>query len=423
MGGARIAHPSHHCPNSLGATQGIDIHAAPWYKGIPFPIGIRQDMEQHTESIKEAGPHIPWIDAARFTAIWLVILTHAREIGSVVPFALYDETPWLWKSVFNDIDRLGAPIFIIISGALILGRAAKMSVWAYYRKYARRIVQFAVLLVLYCILTNFVSRMALHGDAPLEALRHAVFVDNGFGATRYGEAFHIWYLYIAITLYLIAPFLGRMLKHLETREILLFLALAIVFGYAFPWVCIFGDTNDSVGVAVSMSQLFSPTINMLRSGMPGAFLVYFVLGYLLMHRNLVPEGPRSTRLAVAALAGSCLLATGVDALKGHHVYFLHWYSTSATILVGGFALAVLIRNLMSGATRLPGFVMAISRYSFGIYLSHYGIILAVLPWWQRQPAAQNPMVSCLFYTAAGFSLSILLVWLLSKSRCTRFLVA
>lgn len=376
-----------------------------------------------TETIKPAKPRILWMDAARFIAIWLVVLTHTREIGSMVPYSLYDATPWLWQSIINNIDRLGVPIFLIISGALTLRRAGEMPVGEYFRKYAGRIVQFVLLLAFYSILTNFVSRMVLHGEGAWDALCSAACENNGVWPLNYGDAYHMWYMHAIIAMYLVAPFIGRMLKHMETREILCFLALIFAFNYMRHWGGIFGDINNTVGPTVSESQLFSSATNMLQSGMPGGFLMYFILGYLLMHRNLVPENARTTRLAAAVFVGSCLLATGVDLIKGHHVYFLHWYCSSVTVLAGGFAVVVLLRNLLSGISSLPGIVMATSKHSFGIYLTHYAIIFAILPWWQQQPHAQNCVVSCLFYTAFCFPLSMLLTWLLARSRKSRYLVA
>ncbi|WP_434082058.1 acyltransferase family protein [Escherichia coli] len=53
-----------------------------------------------------------WLDAARAIAIILVVFTHAHERAGIHSEML--------RSFFYSIDRLGVPLFFMISGGLIL---------------------------------------------------------------------------------------------------------------------------------------------------------------------------------------------------------------------------------------------------------------------------------------------------------------
>lgn len=123
-----------------------------------------------TQNLATDKPRILWMDVARVIAIVMVIMTHAREIGSSVPYAFSDATPWLVKSLCNDIDRLGVPLFLAISGALILLRAGEMSVGDYFRRYGRRVLQFVLLVPVYCLDYQFYGTSRPQGDIALGCL-------------------------------------------------------------------------------------------------------------------------------------------------------------------------------------------------------------------------------------------------------------
>ena len=225
-------------------------------------------------------------------------------------------------------------------------------------------------------------------------------------------------------IYVAAPFLGRLLNHLATREILVLAGIILFFNYLLPCMEIGQVQVADGGQGITISPWFSSQMIMISSGIPAGLLLYPIAGYLIMHRNIVPDTARTACAAAAVLVFSALVATGADFLKGTHVFFLHWYSSSVTIAAGGIALAILLRCLLRNATALPAAVSFVSKYSFGMYLTHYTIIFAILlPWWQQQPAAQHPALSALFYFAFCAPLSRLLTWLLAQNRFTRYLVA
>lgn len=58
---------------------------------------------------------IYYLDAIRAIAIILVVFTHAHEVAKV---------GGIGKIMFYSIDRIGVPLFFMISGGLILPRLA-----------------------------------------------------------------------------------------------------------------------------------------------------------------------------------------------------------------------------------------------------------------------------------------------------------
>lgn len=141
-----------------------------------------------------------WLDASRAIAIALVVFTHSHEQAGI-----HSE---LLRSIFYSIDRLGVPIFFMISGGLVLPRAAKSSILSFYRK---RMPQFIILIFLWSVVTNTVNIYA-SGSGFIDSLFSAIVNHNGIYPGNFGAAAQLWFMYSITQLYLIAPFLGRLLK-------------------------------------------------------------------------------------------------------------------------------------------------------------------------------------------------------------------
>ena len=81
---------------------------------------------------------IYWLDITRTLAILLVVFTHIHEELGVNSLIV--------KSLFYNIDRLGVPLFFMLSGSLILPKLVNGNIVDFYKK---RIPQFIFLLFIY----------------------------------------------------------------------------------------------------------------------------------------------------------------------------------------------------------------------------------------------------------------------------------
>ena len=76
-----------------------------------------------------------WIDYARVCAVFCVVLCHATEsfYGAVVRGeARIDTGLWMLENTLFTVGRLGVPLFLAITGALLLGR--ELEPGKFYRK-------------------------------------------------------------------------------------------------------------------------------------------------------------------------------------------------------------------------------------------------------------------------------------------------
>lgn len=157
----------------------------------------------------------------------------------------------------------------MLSGALILPKVANINILEFYKK---RIPQFIFLLFFYSFLTNFIHKV--FSNIPIwQSLSESLVFTNGIYPANTGKAYHLWFMYTIIELYLIAPFLGKLLERLSNREILFFLVISILLTQ-------FRETMIG-GFRIELDFL-----KRLGSEFLGGCLNFFIIGYLIIYRRI-----------------------------------------------------------------------------------------------------------------------------------------
>ena len=160
---------------------------------------------------------IVYLDCVRALAVALIILTHACSMQK-------DECAEPWKigllTVISSVSLVANPIYIMISGALILSSTKKESVGHFY--YTRFIKVFVPFFIIYFIL------MIISGTVYMQDFQSIL---NGLKQILKGPlgiAPHFWFVYTILGLYLSAPFFKTMVQNMSDKQILslFFLILA-----------------------------------------------------------------------------------------------------------------------------------------------------------------------------------------------------
>ena len=326
----------------------------------------------------------------RAIAILFVVFTHVHEQVGVDSYII--------QAIFYDIDRLGVPLFFMLSGALVLPKIVNINMWVFYRK---RIPQFIFLLFFYSFLTTFIQKA--FSNIPIwQSLKESFVFTNGIYPANTGGAHHLWFMYTIIELYLIAPFLGKLLEQLSNREILFFLVISIFLT----------QFKDSL---IGGFRIEVDFIQRLGSDFLGGYLNFFVIGYLLIYRRINLSLLSSLALFLFPILFSLLR----ELHKSEFIGVFHWYSSSLSILLSSVGLLSLIRIAFEN-TQKSIFIEGISLYSFGIYLSHYIFIyifkeiidFSIFSFWERLIVLYIP----------SFVSAYIFTWLLSKNKYTKLFV-
>ena len=347
-------------------------------------------ISQSVSQSASQSNRIYWLDVTRAIAILFVVFTHVHEQVGVDSYII--------QAIFYDIDRLGVPLFFMLSGALVLPKIVNINMWVFYRK---RIPQFIFLLFFYSFLTTFIQKA--FSNIPIwQSLKESFVFTNGIYPANTGGAHHLWFMYTIIELYLIAPFLGKLLERLSNREILFFLVISIFLT----------QFKDSL---IGGFRIEVDFIQRLGSDFLGGYLNFFVIGYLLIYRRINLSLLSSLALFLFPILFSLLR----ELHKSEFIGVFHWYSSSLSILLSSVGLLSLIRIAFEN-TQKSIFIEGISLYSFGIYLSHYIFIyifkeiidFSIFSFWERLIVLYIP----------SFVSAYIFTWLLSKNKYTKLFV-
>lgn len=344
---------------------------------------------------------IYWLDAARAIAILLVVFTHCHEQAGI-----YDP---LRAGVFYSIDRLGVPIFFMISGGLILDKLKDINIFQFYKK---RVVQFVVLLIVYSVLTNTVMLSLNTGDIWSSFMK-SVFDFNGVINTTeklglYGGARQMWFMYAIIQLYIVAPFVAKLLSGASTKNIIIFAVVCMVLNQIRLTLSTFGYSWDF--------------LNRMGQDFTGAYLLYFIVGYLIIDRNIL-EGCNkfvlyAMSLVLVVVPSYILVSADIGA--GKLIGAMHWYNASIFILLSSIGLLMLIKLVFEGRRYRALEILSLS--SFGIYLSHYAFIYVFKFIQNNYMPAMVDIHKTIFYFATSLVASLLLAMLMMRVKVLRYFV-
>ena len=218
--------------------------------------------------------------AAAFAVVWVHVST------GVVFFNPTLDNPQWWVGDFADaFGRWCVPIFIMLSGALLLPKSRKLSPREFLVSYMPRILWPAFfwstfyLLFSYSVAQNIDEIgffLALMGGKPF---------------------FHLWYFYLAIALYALTPVLQKFYDQLSWRK------LVIVAAFCFGLSTVASAPELGGGLFVA----FTAT----------AYLSYFLLGAALAERPPLNSIQQFYAVSIAALCG-VIIAGCAAALMPHY---------------------------------------------------------------------------------------------------------
>lgn len=114
---------------------------------------------------------IPYLDALRCLAIFLVVLLH-NDAPVVVNTACYGRPSWYLCMFLDGAVRLGVPLFFMISGSLLLGGPEAAEPAAFYRKKLPRLL---VPLAVWNVIYHWTNAWQFQTDAGLLALLQKAF--------------------------------------------------------------------------------------------------------------------------------------------------------------------------------------------------------------------------------------------------------
>ena len=320
-------------------------------------------------------------DVLRIIASAMVVMLHCIS-PYVKSTAFWGARSWVLFVALDAVCRAGVPLFLMLSGAMLLSRDETEDTLAFYR---RKIPHVLVLIVFWDIFYYIYECFFPYAQKDF-SLRELI-----DGILNNGTGYHLWYLYTLVGIYLAAPFLKKALARCSERETVILFIITVFCSTLRPFL------NTVLPVYL---YFFEPLAN--------GYFGFFLLGYILS-RHKLRVGARCAFYACGVLgAGLCVYSTdsasGADGLS-----FPFNYGSSIVHYASASAIFVLVRALLGrkGSDRLsPVPLRRISRATLGIYLLHAAVLSILQSYLPVGSLTPLPAVAALFAVTYAVSLAL-----------------
>ncbi|MFC1462239.1 acyltransferase [Verrucomicrobiota bacterium] len=290
------------------------------------------------------------LDLLRLLAAFGVVALHSSAIR-LMPFL---EDLWAakwWMAHVMLAMKVCVPLFVLISGSLLLDPAKYRDDWGSYRKQLTRIL---VPLVVWVSFYSLLAVLKLYRQDALSLAALKVPVVRGVAY------FHLWYLFMALGLYVFTPFFRMVVRESTPERLRYLVVLLLLFGLGY-W-----------GITGFIGRKYYCVANDLLIFPP--YLIFYFVGYYIRRfwKMAFPVWLPILSFGVfwaSGVVGETLLLL----IRGKYVGF--FYTPLSPSLVGMalslFVLAVRLeaqlRNLRPSA---KGALTFMARATLGCYCVH-----------------------------------------------------
>ncbi len=252
---------------------------------------------------------------------------------------------------FDCFSILGVPLFVMISGSLLLSETYADDMKTLYRKKMLRLVGLYFFWFLFYNVVNFVeSGMAWNFANIKQEILLESLLSRGI--------YHLWFLPMMISLYLITPFIKPFMA--DKKKCIVFVALFFVLAILIPTFLKFEFPYKRI-----VQSLYEHFPNVMFLG----YIGYYILGHVL--HEFLPVLKKKTLLCVAA-AG--VLVFGIEVYMcnlhseqiGEASIILNDTMAANAFLACG-AIFVLVKHIPWKENKV---VAKVSKVTFGVYLLH-----------------------------------------------------
>ncbi len=306
--------------------------------------------------------HLAWIDLLRCFAICCVVLVHVNDsiyssFSNPEFFVTQSTRTIIFSMTVQTIGRLGVPIFLFITGYLLLDRkydyAGTIRFWK--RNLLGIFIPTEIWIAIYEVFRAFFVGETF---SVTRMLREMLFLQE-----MTGRGGHMWYMFTMIGIYLFLPFVAMVLQKFEDK--LFLFPMLILFAYLFvvPLISLLLGYYGHGTLSVRLSLSFGG----------GVYGFMVVLGYFL--KKGLFHKVKSRYLIIIGIA--CILITiwiqKVAYANSLQSLFSSTFYNTAFLLIATICIFLLVSRIKR--VPIPKIIRNLAMCSFGIYLIHYPVRL------------------------------------------------
>ncbi len=344
-------------------------------------------------------------DVARTLAIFLVVLCHATELTYTLCFKqpeLVGGSTKLIASALFTLGRLGVPLFLFLTGALVLKKQINKDddVLVFYRK---NLLPLVVVNFSWVIIYNIFFLLNGHSDYVSigNIIKEALFMKTV-------PLMNMWYIPMIVGIYIGIPFVAKLVKLFSKKSLLIGTFIVFVSCFIFPFISFLMKTRG-------ISPEYQPITVLDLSFLGGTYGLYILIGNWIANEKECKI--KSLWLVIGTIA-SFLSACAWQVFTkspGSHPEYSIWYNCPF-ILISGIGIFMLINsiNFSKLNKKVISFITFISKSSLAVFFIH--IILQTILTSIIAPLQIFMLAKFAILLVTSFCGSILICYILGKSK-------
>lgn len=307
------------------------------------------------KKLNQLGGRAVYVDLIRTIAIVGVLFVHASGRWLVTSqemsqMSLLEGVRWAVVDVYQSVAVIGVPLFLMLTGALLLqpGKSESLSVF-FKKRWTRVGLPFLFWSAAYFAWVFLVQNLPFEPIVIIQGMLIGVYT-------------HFWYIYVLFGLYLLTPILRIFIAHADQTLVKYLIVLWVLGAAIMPFFAL-----------LSIFQLHSSVFTIT------GYVGYFVLGTYLSTVQM-----RRSTLSILMIIGIALTALGTCVLTatvgGTEVYFFQEYLSPTVILTSVMAFLLLLTikppsvQKEAGPSIVNRLVKLISQNTLPIYLVHVMVL-------------------------------------------------
>ena len=298
-------------------------------------------------------------DILKIISVMAVVLIHSssKAVEDATVFACAD---FFFANVFNAVSRFGVPVFVMISGSLMLNENKQLPIKLIYSKYIKSIAYIflfwsALFTIVFALIVPTNKGWTVHFDKVI-----TYFLQGHY---------HLWYLLMLVGLYVSTPILRQFVKKDNRKLVIYFLKVGFVTQGVVPFILQllknFADVN-----LTGIPDLFSLDTFL-------GFAFYYVLGWYLSNFPLKEKTQKAIYILGVLSIIFSIVFTYIVSVKQNEAYIITYRNFYFNNILYSSAVFLFFKkrfNEKRFTENKSRIITKLSTLTFGVYIIHPFII-------------------------------------------------
>lgn len=325
-------------------------------------------------------PYIHY-DLLRIFAAFSVVVLHSAAQSWY--YLSIDSKEWFIANAYDAVSRFGVPVFVMLSGALFLGRDRAIDI---KRLYFKNILRMIIIYIVWSFLYGWYNR-----GFDIAALNAKEIV-----RMILGSSYHLWFLPMLVGLYVLLPILQSWVLTTTKANIEYLLTAFIVL-----------QIGRETVRALTFSDEIHTLLDVGNVEMICSYVGYFVLGHYVANIGISRKWHKWIYIScIPALVFSVVLSCWMTMRAGTPTGMVYDSFSLFTFIVAGAIFLAFTANKerITQRVRFQGLVRELSADTFGAYLIHLMVMYFL---------KEYGIHSCMFFNLFGIPFFSVVVFVLS----------